>query len=146
MEMKEQVITLEQGKRLHELWFKRESRYRYNKNGNYPGQERYCQDEYYIEEADWESYSENYNAYTASELMEILPVELFVDEQEGEDNTMLYSLMVYKEDKYHIQYGNSDWESLFYQVWNENLTVALWDMFVWLLENNLLPDTTTEWA
>lgn len=122
MQLSEQVTTLEQSKRLHELWFNNESLYWY-----------------YVTWDDWrriDYYDEDdktmLTAYTASELIEYLPVYIFID---WFDVSLEYAKF---RDGYIIWYSKWMWEWCVKLCKNKNLTHALWDMMIYLLENNLI--------
>lgn len=123
MQLSEQVITLEQAKKLKELWFERDSL-------------RKIEDEYQTIHQIWRDYLwdlyranndtldwwEWYNAYTVSELMDYLlrPVEW-------------YDLKVIKTSTYEVYYGH--WVKY---IDNQNLAQALWDMLIYLIENKYI--------
>lgn len=132
MELKEQVITLEQAKRLHELGFKREYLYRHIKPAWFDAHIERVMELWYVKS--W-AVEYSYPAYTASELMEILPHYI--------KNGKVLQVTKWRS-CYIVTYGGECDEA--YITKDGNLACALWNTLIRLLENNLLPDTTTEWA
>lgn len=135
MQLQEQVITKQQSEKLKALWFNSDSLYWYTKQ-----REDLELKEWYLSGC---RYFDSMSAYTASELMDILP-ETIYDDEDGWDDEIHWKphdLLVYKDEwKYYIQYANSDREENYNTIHNTNLTQALWDMLIYLLENNLLPN------
>ncbi len=117
MEIKNIVTTEEQSKRLDELWFKKESCFSYYRNWEiHPTLEwPYCL----------------YPAYTASELMEYFPEQI-------EDAWVIFDLCFMKTPWYSIFYNSEEFWICDWEQWNENLTHALAEMLIYLLENNLI--------
>ena len=157
MQLQEQVISLEQAKKLKELWFSKEAENKwcwnwwyYNEDGSkwyfvWCKLQRDCPPVF-------ERYPEEYNAYTASELMDILPAVMSVDDEENEDFVRRYKFFITKHEKEEIKYQAgyqeewetddvSDFDSTHY---GNNLAKTLWDVLIYLLENNLLPTTTNK--
>jgi len=128
MQLEDQVVTLEQAKKIHELWFNKESCFVYTPRDEY---------ELWIHIV----YSKDtrisyWKAYTVSELMEYLPAyispfHLFI--KKHTDNTYkVWYIRWYSEDENDRSYESS------YIIYNTNLTQALWDMLIYLLENKLI--------
>lgn len=123
MELQDQVISLQQAKKLKELWFKKKSyliRF-FDRDG----------DECIWTKIDSQFYSgstKKYPAYTISELMDILPRHIKITSED-------YIEWMDKEFRWYNV--TLDEKSLYIQ---KNLTHALWDMLIYLLENNLLPN------
>lgn len=135
MELKDQLITLEQAKQLKELWFEKESLYKFVQAWVVDDWELIeLLDEYRIH-IEWTAYYvfeewKQYPAYTCAELMEYLPdmipeiarSKLKIEKGEG---------------LYDVLYEDEDWMVRIYSS-NENLTQALWDMLIYLLTNKLM--------
>lgn len=87
MQLSEQVTTLEQSKKLYNLWFKKESCFSYYRNWEiHPTLEwPYCL----------------YPAYTASELMEYLPENIIIWKEKWE-----YRIKIYDNDEYFLSNKN----------------------------------------
>lgn len=123
MQLQDQVISLEQAKKLKEFWFLRDSIHRHIK---YMGTER-IQSIWNLSISPVFEYS--YPAYTASELMDILP-----------EYVKRLKLSIERIDwEYTIMYTDEDWMVQICSCKN-NFAIALWDMLIYLLENNLLPN------
>ena len=119
MQLQEQCISLQQAKKIKELWFKADSCYArfYNPISK----------EWEVYRREWFMTAMWTYAYTASELMDMFP-PLF----------WWYSLEVHKGEKeYRVSYKRR-------YITNKNLAIALWDMLIYLLENNLLPITNKD--
>lgn len=137
MDIKEQVISLDQAKKLKELGFEQNSHFIYQ---DYYGNGDARLD--YYDKRDHKTVPVgfvSYNAYSVSELMDILPMH-FIDWWFNEVWKLSISknLIWLVKCEYHIAYTNISWLS-FYGYRDENLAIALWVMLVYLIENNLLP-------
>jgi hypothetical protein len=117
MQPKNQVTTLEQSKKIDELWFKRESYFVWRDITNNPLLDVYNE---YTPEV-----HPIYKAYTVSELMEyIKPYHLW------------NHLIIWKHNKvYTVWYWYITSEFL---KENKNLAQALWDMLIYLIENHYI--------
>lgn len=123
MQLQDQVISLEQAKKLKELWFERDSLFTFSK----PWLVYWV---YRNDEIRHPQHLSDYRAYTASELMDILPEYI--------DDMFIY---VGKVDWYYfVLYNNIVNKVLCNAIKKTNLAQALWDMLIYLLENNLLPN------
>jgi len=130
MQLQDQVISLEQAKKLKELWFSKLCWFHYMKQDD---------NEFDIETAyDWIPVAmywdtETYPAYTASELMDILP-----DTIEHKDYWNCKLNIVKRWAWYDVKYSSDLWWHVFSAL---KLTIALGETLIYLLENNLLPTT-----
>lgn len=153
MKLSEQVITLEQAKKLSELWFNRNSLWKIE--GEYQTIYQVWRDylwDWYRANDDMSDWWEEYCCYTATELMDILPESILTNYMEGWDD-IDYMLVLNKTYSrrwdevtrwlYNVYY-TSDFDDLLHDTQNTNLAQALWDMLIYLLENNLLPKDTNE--
>lgn len=132
MKLEEQVISLEQARKLKELWCEQES---YAVYQDYYGNWAYRLDT--SDRRDHKTVPATFRmipAYTASELMEILPHYI--------KNGKVLQVTKWRS-CYIVTYGGEYDEA--YITKDGNLACALWNTLIRLLENNLLPDTTTEW-
>lgn len=121
MNLIDQVITLEQAKKLVELWFDWDNLFWHYKDMILDGNALDEWAETYLS-----VYKDAIPAYTASELMDILP-DKFLD----------YYLTITKwKELYYISYKKFK-EFHHRVIWN-NLVQALWDMLIYLLENNYI--------
>lgn len=123
MQLSEQVITLEQARKLKELWFEKPSIFSYY-------------EEHWIRLTQEWPYR-LYYMLTASELIDILPAylspfELFIKKQ-LDDTYKVWYIRWYWENENDKSYESS------YIIYNTNLAQALWDMLIYLIENNLFP-------
>lgn len=147
MQLQEQVISLEQARKIKSLWFSKESfaihidleDWIWRIPISYYGVEKdYNLDEY-----------EYYHAYTASELMDILPHRInkpYIQEvwdNKGKQYNDYFYLEVYRwhDTKYSVYYTYLDLDDrtqVEEEISNINFAQALWDMLIFLLENNLI--------
>ena len=132
MQLSEQVITLEQAKKLKELWFDKHSLWKIEDEYEtiYQVWRDYKRD-WYRANDDTSDWWEWYNAYTVSELMDILPVEV---------KGMILQIKKFRDDSYAVWYFAPWYCSADYK---ENLAQALWDTLIYLIENDLLPTKDT---
>lgn len=139
--IEDQVISIEQTKKLKELWFKRESyfcRVEWWKLWHDLRSEIHPVEVIENRIALADSAYSLYNAYTASELMDILPSKII-------NNDWLFELEVWKLNMwYSIHYTSWPWRYI--QITWENITQALWNMLIYLLEKNLFPVVDNQWA
>ena len=144
MQLSEQVITLEQARKLKALWFDKHSLWKIEDEYEtiYQVWRDYKRD-WYRANDDTSDWWEWYNAYTVSELMDILPAylspfELFIKKQ-LDDTYKVWYIRWYWENENDKSYESS------YIIDNKNLVYALWNMLIYLIENDLLPvDKTNE--
>jgi len=138
MELKEQVISLEQAEKLNELWFSKQSIFEWHTIWDLPFTILYNP----LQRSTYpDSVATRYTAYTSSELMDILPAyispfELHIIKLlwwEEPDEYQVSYIRWYSEEENDCSYKSD------YQFQNKNLTTALWDMLIYLLENNLMP-------
>lgn len=142
MQLEQQVISLDQARRLNELGFKRDSYYRYmyywytcppywwfenRKDTALEWRYLICESSYVNSICDW---TDDFAAYTVSELMDILP-----------DWIDWYRITIVKDlPRYIVSYSMElEWWYIEKHITKStNLAIALWDMLLYLLENNLL--------
>lgn len=114
MYLKDQVITLEQAKKLQLLWFHRDSLYVVaNPSENVGLSSQYK----------WSP------CYTASELMDILPGKIWKWYLNINKTPWLYE----------VYYDESQLVLSLKVIRNKSLANALWDMLIYLIENDLFP-------
>lgn len=141
MELAQQVISLEQAKKIKELWFKADSALIWNTQlwGSMWLLEN-VSPHLAIKHKE-STYDTSLSAYSCSELMDILPETIYDEDDDWDDEVhgKWFDLLVYKEDwKYNVQYANSDWEENYNTIHNTNFAIALWDMLIHCLENNFI--------
>ena len=132
MQLSDQVITLEQAQKLKELWFEIESIFQiYNPNWNIPTPwsiEYSIWWDYMLSNLELSELFEKYPAYTVSELMEYLPSYIWD-----------YCIGVFKDDiQYCCHYVEVEKNTTLYQSRNDNLSQALWDILIYLIENKYI--------
>ena len=151
MNLESQVTSLELSKKLHELGVKQESLFYWYKDNN----------EWLLDynERLLIEFRENYSAFTASELLELLPHRITIKENEPFNNFTLYikkSFIVKETIKfdsmittYIINYecestecrGENAWlkRQLFtHNIWDENFSNALAKILIFLIENEII--------
>ena len=139
MQLQEQVISLEQATKIHKLWFEMDSYFMIYDDNDLELHHTVIEKRYVKWHLD-NICDFRHPAYTVSELIEILPATIKNDKVGIELNIQITKL----DWLYYISYRD-EWNTA--QEWhekNKNLTIALWDMLIYLLENNLLPTTTNE--
>jgi hypothetical protein len=138
MKLKEQVCTEDQGKRIKELGINKEPLFVWNYLEGFKTKLMPFQ-----KEKDWfgkifetAGYDDDvfYPAYTASELMEMLPYGIY------ENDRLLYlSICKVEGNKYTVEYMNDRDNEYIYipfdPIVNKNLTIAIADLMIWLIEN-----------
>lgn len=145
MQLQDQVISLEQARKLQQLWITKPSILKWGKLET---------EKEFIARYPRNWIWEEIPAYTASELMDILPDRInkpYIQRvwwSAWQQYNSYYNLEVHKWDgKYLVWYTYTDWDErtqIEEEVGNTNLAQALWDMLIYLIENNLLPTTTNE--
>ena len=125
MEIKEQVISPEQARKLWELWFSRDGYFEHIFN-YHSVKYQYTR----MSPKEWDIDTEDMKleipAYTVSEIMEYLPHNIWKDmlriEKVNTDDWVFY----------FINY----WHNI--EIVSENLAQALWDMLIYLIENKYI--------
>jgi hypothetical protein len=136
MELEQQVTSLELSKRLCELGVKQESLFYhhwYKKNRDYERIEHTIEKEYSESFDDNKWKFECYAAFTASELLELLPNEI-------SNNDIYYTyLMIFKKNnEYEIRYDSMNIDRISHIKFGRTLPNALAKMLIYFIENKLL--------
>jgi len=130
MQLQEQVISLEQAKKLKELWFDNNDNLCTRCNSSINKEfDVISRPSLMLPELELESYP----AYTASELMDILPVTI-----EYKEYWVCKLNIVKRLGWYDVNYTSDLWWH-YSSAWK--LVIALCETLIYLLENNLLPTT-----
>lgn len=130
MKLENQVCSLELAKKLKELGVKQESLFWWNKK--WLGSSDEDAGEYYVFQGKGHNSTQEYSAFTAAELGELLPCEFPGD---SESSMQIFKNTVPGNSKWWVRYVNYDLEIVYKVEFEENEADARAKMLIYLIEN-----------
>jgi len=130
--LEQHVVSLELSKKLKELGIKQESQFYWVLSENLGN------DNFYLWDHKPTSTKQNWSAYLATELLEILPYTVYWnDDEKGQFDNLKLRIDVSTGHVYSVYYTGMLWTTKGLQIEN-SLPNALAKMLIYLKENNLL--------